>query len=115
KRAENLRDVPISISVLDGERLDRSSFDGVREVLNTVPGVSITTNQNMSPTIAVRGVAATIARLGGAGVIGYYVDSIPYAMVKHALIPDTSAYDLDRVEVLRGPQGTLYGASSLNG
>ena len=115
RRAERLQDVPISITVLDGARLDRSSFTSVREALNSVAGVSIITNQNDNPQLTIRGVSAAVTRFAGSAVAGYYVDTVPFASISSAIIPDSSAYDLERVEVLRGPQGTLYGASSLNG
>src|SRR4029077_10101721 len=47
--------------------------------------------------------------------VAYYLDSVPFGLVRSAVAPDSDAYDLQRVEVLRGPQGTLYGASALNG
>lgn len=115
KREERLQQVPISISVLNGESLDRSTVRSVRDALNTVPGVSMATNQNDSPQVTVRGVSAAAGRFGGSGVTGYYLDTIPFALVSNAIVPDSNVYDLERVEVLRGPQGTLYGASSLNG
>jgi iron complex outermembrane recepter protein len=116
KRAERLQDVPISITVLTGEELDSSRAEGVSEALMRVPGV--TTNVSFlggGTQVAVRGVTAGSALFGGSSPIAYYLDSVPFGLVKTAIAPDSSAYDLERVEVLRGPQGTLYGASAQNG
>lgn len=114
KRMERLQDVPISIAVLGGEQLDSSSAESVGDALSRVPGVTV--NSTGGPLqITMRGVSAPVATLTGSSTVGYYLDAIPFAFVRHAYVPDTNAYDLSRVEVLRGPQGTLYGASSLNG
>jgi iron complex outermembrane recepter protein len=116
KRTERLRDVPISISVLSGEHLDKSTAQGVAEMLGGVPGVATTLSfQGGGTQVAVRGVAAAGAQFYGSSPIAYYLDTVPFGFVKSALAPDSNAYDLQRVEVLRGPQGTLYGASALNG
>ena len=48
----------------------------------------------------------------GASPIAYYLDSVPWGFVKSGFVPDADIYDLERIEVLRGPQGTLYGAST---
>ena len=116
RRGEALQDVPISISVLSGERLDSSSSEGVIEALRSVPGVTTSEYfQSGGSGIAVRGVTANAPTLNGSNPVSYYLDEVPFSFVKSAIAPDTSAYDLQRVEVLRGPQGTLYGASALNG
>jgi len=116
RRAERLEDVPISISVVDGEKLDSSSFVGVAEALSRVPGVAtMQASQSGGTQLAVRGVAASAGLFNGASPIAYYLDTAPFGLVKSAIVPDTNAYDLDRIEVLRGPQGTLYGASAQNG
>jgi len=116
RRSERLQDVPISISVLDGARLDTSSYQGTTEALTTVPGVAaFAGNQGGQTIIAVRGVAATAPLFAGASTVGYYLDGVPFGLVDSAILPDANAYDLQRVEVLRGPQGTLYGANALNG
>lgn len=116
RRAERLQDVPIAISVLSGENLDRSTSQGVTEALSGIPGVATSVYQQGGETqVTVRGVAAGLAQFNGSSPVGYYIDSVPFGLVKTAVAPDTSAYDLARVEVLRGPQGTLYGASALNG
>jgi len=116
RREERLQEVPIAISVVGGPAMDKSTAEGVIEVLNQVPGVSsLPAVQGSGTQLTVRGVTAAGALFFGASPIGYYLDSIPFGFVKSAIAPDSSAYDLDRVEVLRGPQGTLYGASALNG
>jgi len=116
KRSQSLIDVPIEISVLSGQELDRSPVQGVTEALNQVPGVvAMAVNQGGGTQIAVRGVSASGPVFNGSSPIGYYLDWIPFGLVKTAIAPDSDAFDLDRVEVLRGPQGTLYGASALNG
>jgi iron complex outermembrane recepter protein len=120
KRVERLQDVPISISVLDGARLDRSTDRGVADELNRVPGVvgaisNASARSNLVSAVVVRGVAPVPGAGGNSSTTGYYLDSIPFGFMRRADAPDSSAYDLQRVEVLRGPQGTLYGVSALNG
>ena len=110
RREERLVDVPLSISVLSGEDLDSATTPNLREALNNVPGVFTDVSYNgTAGRITVRGVGAGQYE-GGSGVVGFYLDSAPFGSVKNALTPDLAPYDLDRVEVLRGPQGSLYGA-----
>ncbi len=116
KRTERLQDVPISITVLNGGDLDRSTVDGVMDALRGVPGVAPSVNVfGGSSNVSIRGVSAAGPQYFGSSPVGYYVDSVPFGLVKSAISPDSSAYDLERVEVLRGPQGTLYGASAQAG
>lgn len=116
KREESLQDVPISISVLGGEALDRANVRDVTEALMLTPGLSVkATAGHPNATVFVRGVSTAIPITQGSSPTAYYVDSVPFATSRNAFVPDPDAYDLDRVEVLRGPQGTLYGATALNG
>jgi iron complex outermembrane recepter protein len=116
KREERLKDVPISISVLRGDDVDKSTGQGLTDLLSRVPGISNTVNiQGGQSQLSVRGVTASAPLFSGSGPIGYYLDSVPFGLVTSSVVPDTNPYDLNRVEVLRGPQGTLYGASALNG
>ena len=116
KRTERLQDVPISISVLNGAALDSSTVDGVMDALRGVPGVAPSVNVfGGSSNVSIRGVSAAGPLYFGSSPVAYYVDSVPFGLVKSAISPDSSAYDLQRVEVLRGPQGTLYGASAQAG
>jgi iron complex outermembrane recepter protein len=117
KRAERLQDVPISISVLSGEKLDSYTGGTARDILRTVPGVTFARGLGDGTTLSIRGVgpAGILTAPFGASTVGYYMDGIPFGFVSSSTVPDTNVYDLERIEVLRGPQGTLYGASSLNG
>lgn len=117
RREENLRDVPISISVMDGAQLDSSSATSVADALVGVPGLVSSQNQYTAGTVnfSVRGVSNAIPRSAGAGVIAYYLDGVPYGFIRSAYNPDPNVYDLAQVEFLSGPQGTLYGAGSLVG
>jgi iron complex outermembrane recepter protein len=114
RRAERLQDVPISISVLSGEDLDRSSVRAVSDALNQIGGVSLLGTQPGEMSVSIRGVVPA----AGTSTTGYYLDEVPFAFIGGlggAVLPDANAFDLARVEVLRGPQGTLYGVNALGG
>ena len=116
KREETLQRVPISMSVLDGKALDQQSSGGALQALALVPAIT----QSMSDAggmtqISIRGVAPAVTFGDGSTTVGYYVDGVPFALVRSAAVPNMNDYDISRIEVLRGPQGTLYGATALNG
>jgi iron complex outermembrane receptor protein len=116
KRSEDLQDVPIAISVLSGKTLDKSTYTGVADALSDVSGVSITTQQYTGGSqVTIRGVAASNTIGGGSPTVGYYIDGVPFGISGQPFFPNPDVYDLARIEVLKGPQGTLYGAGSLNG
>lgn len=117
RREESLQDVPISITVLSGKQLDASTASGVADALRSVPGLDMGVPQYTGGSVQyiVRGVSNPTSRAGGAGPIAYYLDGVPYGFIRSAYYPDPGVYDLDQIEFLSGPQGTLYGAGSLNG
>src|SRR5688572_7076466 len=102
------------MSVMSGDDLDRSTVRDVTEALSRVPGVATNPIHIGGSQVMVRGVSAANTIFTGSSTTGYYLDWVPFGFIRSAVGPDPSAYDLERVEVLRGPQGTLYGASSLN-
>ena len=119
KRAESLSDVPIAVSALNSETLEELNVNVFTDYLVQLPGVSAGGSGPGTSTIYIRGVASTTPTLSVAGVAGlapnvaFYLDEQPLAQPGRNL--DVYAADLERVEVLSGPQGTLFGASSQAG
>ncbi len=112
RREESLSKVPISVMALTEEALDSRGIKDFSEIARFTPGVSFDTSG--TNTISIRGISGT----GGAGTTGIYIDDTPIQMRALAFNPDEAlpkSFDIDRVEVLRGPQGTLFGAGSEGG
>ena len=116
KREQALADIPMSITVLTGDALERQQADNFQDLVAMIPGFSLTTSQRGATRITLRGINTG----GVASTVGVYVDDVPFGsstgLANGAILSgDFDTFDLARVEVLRGPQGTLYGASSLGG
>jgi iron complex outermembrane recepter protein len=112
RRAEDISKVPLSITALSQASMDLRGIKDIQDVARFTPGVYI--DNSGTNNIAIRGIAST----GGAGTTGIYIDDTPIQMRALAFNPDEAlpqAFDLERVEVLRGPQGTLFGAGSEGG
>ena len=112
RRAESLSRVPISVTALTQEGLDDRGVKDFSEVARFTPGVNF--DNSGTNNISIRGISGT----GGAGTTGIYLDDTPIQMRALAFNPDEAlpkSFDIDRVEVLRGPQGTLFGAGSEGG
>ncbi|SMP71605.1 Outer membrane receptor for ferrienterochelin and colicins [Novosphingobium panipatense] len=112
KREERAVDVPIAVAAISGERLERRGARNLADVLQEVPGVGIyDSGSALGSKITIRGISSSL----GANENGYYLDDLPFTGVTVPLSPDVRAWDLDRIEVLRGPQGTLFGEGSMGG
>ena len=116
KRNEALADIPMSVSVVASEALERQQADNFQDLVSMVPGLSINTNTRGVSRITLRGVNTG----GVASTVGVYVNDVPFGSSSGlangaVLAGDFDTFDMSRIEVLRGPQGTLYGASSLGG
>ena len=116
KRAEKLGEVPMSITVLSGEALERQQADNFQDLVAMVPGLSINSSTPGVTRVTLRGINTG----GVASTVGVYVNDVPFGsssgLANGAILSgDFDTFDLERIEVLRGPQGTLYGASSLGG
>ena len=116
KRPQVLLDVPQSISVVSGANLEAQHATNFQDYLKLVPGLQLNQDTPGEGRLIVRGVNTG----GVASTVSVYVDDTPFGsssgLVNGAVLAgDFDTFDLNRIEVLRGPQGTLYGASSLSG
>jgi iron complex outermembrane recepter protein len=112
RREENISKVPISVTAMSQDDLDQKGIRDFTEMVRFTPGVSIDTSGTNA--ISIRGISSS----GGAGTTGIYIDDTPIQMRALGFNPDDTlpkTFDMDRVEVLRGPQGTLFGAGSEGG
>jgi iron complex outermembrane recepter protein len=115
KRTQDIQDVPISVTAISGDELQAQSIQTYDEISRAVPGVNFDSVSGTEGTtnIEIRGVSST----SGSATTGLYIDDVP--ITTKNFFYDGAAqpmlFDLDRLEVLRGPQGTLYGDSSEGG
>jgi len=116
KRAQVLLDVPASVTVVGGDTLERQQAKSFQDYLSLVPGLSINGSTPGVNRITLRG-----ANTGGvASTVAIFMDDVPFGsstgLANGAILSgDFDPFDINRLEVLRGPQGTLYGASSFGG
>ncbi len=110
KRVETLKDVPISVVALTGEQLQKSGIFVVEDLQKMVPNLNMTVT-GLSTQVFIRGIGSSNNQ-GFEMSVGQYVDGIYYGRQQLMRLP---FLDLDRVEVLRGPQGTLFGKNSIAG
>ena len=111
KREERAVDVPIALTAVSGEALELRGADNLADFLQEAPGVGVYDQGSGSQKITIRGISTSL----GANENGYYLDDLPFTGVTVPIAPDVRAWDLDRVEILRGPQGTLFGEGSMGG
>ncbi len=113
KRVEDIKDVPTSISVLGGTNLEEHHVTDYDDISRTAPGVSFGAQGGYGETnIEIRGISSTT----GSATVGLYLDDVSITTRNtYDGATQPKLLDIDRIEVLRGPQGTLYGASSEGG
>ncbi len=112
KREENLQDIPLSVTAISGDTLKSMSALSYEDIAPMVPGFSMTSYNPTQPQFFIRGVGSTGTTAGEDTSVGVFVDDV-YA--GRAGIQSGRFLDVERVEVLRGPQGTLYGRNVAGG
>lgn len=114
KREENVQEVPVAITVTPGEVLEDTSAPDISVLQNYVPNLSVYAGRNQSTTLTafMRGIGQADPLWGVDPGVGLYLDDVYVARPQGALL---DVYDIERVEVLRGPQGTLYGKNTIGG
>ncbi len=112
RRAESLQDIPLSVTAFNETQLETSGIRSLRDMGALTPGVNFTERSNLNTQLTIRGVGGDARNIGIESGVGMYVDGV--------YIPRTSGYNSDlaeisQIEVLRGPQGTLFGKNTIGG
>lgn len=116
KRPERLRNIAGGVAAITGEELKAIGAQEFRDYLTRTPGVAFNEGPPQNSTAVIRGVGTTAGLDQGQGTTGYFVNEIALTEPGYAIaVPDVDAFDVARVEVLRGPQGSLFGSASLGG
>ncbi|MCT2533927.1 TonB-dependent receptor [SAR92 clade bacterium H231] len=111
KREQSLQDVPMSVAALTGENLKVQGITDLQSLSLAVPGLMVAESGSFQRRISIRGIGNTF---GSSSLVGMYIDETSVASIPDNQL-DLRVKDVERVEVLKGPQGTLYGEGSVGG
>ena len=106
KRSQSLNSVGLSINAADGEQLTRLGVKDTGDLVKIAPGLTFTKSQDGTPLFTIRGVGFNDYTLGASPAVSVYVDQVP---LTYSAYTQGATLDLERVEVLKGPQGILFG------
>src|SRR5690606_33234907 len=114
RRAENIQNVPIAISIVGGKALEQTGARGLDQIKQLVPSLQILGSNPRNTNINIRGLGTSVGTSndGLENGVGVYIDDVYYGRPGQAMF---DLFDIDRVEVLRGPQGTLFGKNTTAG
>ncbi len=112
KREQALNDVPLSITAVGGEQLQDKGISGVADLVKIVPGFNYTESAYATPVYTLRGIGFYDTSLAAKPTVSIYQDEVPIAF---SIMSRGATLDLERVEVLKGPQGTLFGSNATGG
>ncbi|HAG37236.1 MAG TPA: TonB-dependent receptor, partial [Erythrobacter sp.] len=114
RREESIQDVPLSITAISGDALTKSGTLEITEIAQEVPNLTLEVSRGTNTTLTafIRGVGQQDPVAGFEAGVGLYVDDIYLNRPQGAVL---DIYDVERIEVLRGPQGTLYGRNTIGG
>jgi len=113
KREQSAQEIPMSVTAVSGADLDGSASRDFHDVLLSIPGVSYSGVESGQSRYSIRGISTTAA----SPTVGIYLDDISLVTINNSFsgASDPTFVDLERIEVLKGPQGTLYGGSAMGG
>jgi outer membrane receptor protein involved in Fe transport len=112
KREERLSDVGVTVAAVSGQQLQDAGVTDISQLANVVSGFHVSTSYDDLPTFSIRGLGFTSNQIAAAPTVSVYVDEAP---LPYLVMTGGTLLDLERVEVLKGPQGTLFGNNSTGG
>lgn len=112
KREQRLQDVGLTVSAFGGDMLANAGVNAVTDLTKVVPGLDVTPSPSGTPVYTLRGVGFFESTLSAAPDVALYLDQVPLAIPAFGAL---TAFDIERVEVLKGPQGTLFGTNATGG
>lgn len=113
KRSKSLQAVAMSVKAIGADEIDTRGLQGMGDYMASIPSVAYNEKGGGRNQIDIRGVSSGVSA-GGSTTVGYYFGEIPVSAMARGN-PDIKLFDIERVEILRGPQGTLYGSGSMGG
>lgn len=112
KREENLQDTPASVSALSSEALQKAGIDDFAEIASRVPGFTLNPDNVSEPNVFLRGIGTDIESAAASPAVGFFLNEVYLSRAQGTAI---ELFDFERIEVVRGPQGTLYGKNVVGG
>ncbi len=112
KREQNLNDVGLTVTAVGGEALKERKISSLEDIASIIPGLAFSPSTTNTPIFTLRGIGFQESSLGVYPAVSVYIDQTPLSF---PILASHAAYDLERVEVLKGPQGTLFGQNSTGG
>ncbi|MEM8982134.1 MAG: TonB-dependent receptor plug domain-containing protein [Pseudomonadota bacterium] len=112
KRSESLQDVPIAVTAFTGETMQTLGVVNASDLVNLTPGLAVGTQQGSNRNYFLRGVGTSDVHITAATAVGQYFDGVTLTSGFHA---KAALFDMERVEVLKGPQNTLFGLNTTGG
>ncbi|HAW53562.1 MAG TPA: TonB-dependent receptor, partial [Hyphomonas sp.] len=109
---ESLQNVPIAVSAFDEEAIDRLQLTGGPDLTKAVPNLSFTKGQFTGFNLKIRGIGVDVVATSGDAGVGIHQNDVP---LQSNRLFESEFFDTERVEILRGPQGTLYGRNANGG
>jgi len=112
RRAESIQEVPLAVSAFTGEFVRDTNLDDIKDLVRYTPGITGNSKDSFIDTLSIRGIVTNDFGVGGDPSVGVFKNNLYQGRNGEVV---TSLYDLDRAEVLRGPQGFLFGRNSISG
>lgn len=112
KRSESLQDVPVAVSAFTGDTMKTLGITNASDLVDLTPGFASATQQGSNRNYFLRGVGTSDVHITAASAVGQYFDGVTLTSGFHA---KSALYDMERVEILKGPQNTLFGLNTTGG